>query len=271
MISGRTTLAAVIGSPVRHSLSPVIHNAGFAALGLDWVFAAFEIERGGGGAAVAAMRALGLGGMSVTMPLKSDVIAGLDRLDPTAARLDAVNCIAWDGDELVGYNTDGAGFVDGLADDLGVTPSGRTFGVVGAGGAARAVISALGDAGAASVLVVNRSDERAQIAASMAGPVGRVAVPSELAAVDVIVQATPVGMGDGRLPFDLHLLTGQVVVDLVYEPSETPLLSAARELGLATANGVSMLVHQAAHAFRRWTGEDPPVEQMRRAILSRKL
>jgi shikimate dehydrogenase len=270
MTSGETTLAAVIGSPVRHSLSPTIHNAAFATLGLDWLYVAFEVEPGDAAGAVAAMRTLGLGGMSVTMPHKVDVIDGLDRLDPAAERLGAVNCIAWDDHELVGHNTDGAGFVDGLVDDLGLSPLGHSFGVIGAGGAARAVIAALGQAGADEVVVVNRSAERAAVAASLAGEVGRVAAAEALGEVDVIVNATPVGMGDGKLPLDPAFLDRQAVVDLVYEPRETPLLRAARDRGLEATNGVSMLVHLSAHSFRLWTGRDAPLAAMREAIVPKK-
>lgn len=270
MISGETKLAAVIGAPVRHSLSPVIHNAAFAALRLDWAYVALEVDPGCAAGAVEAMRVLGLAGLSVTMPHKADVIGALDRVDPNAAQLGAVNCVAWESGHLVGHNTDGAGFVDGLAEDLGLSPNGLTFGVIGAGGAAKAVIGALGRAGAGQVLVVNRNAERAGLAASLAGPVGAVAKIDDLDAVDVIVNATPVGMGDGAMPLDPSMLGNQAVVDLIYEPRTTPLLLEARERGLATANGVSMLVHQAAHAFRLWTGVEAPLDAMRHAIVPKK-
>ena len=134
MISGRTRIAGVIGDPVRHSLSPTIHNAAFAASGLDWVFLAFTVPEGAAGLAVGGMRALGIEGLSVTMPHKGAVIDALDELDEDAAALGAVNCISLGGHGLVGSNTDGAGFLDALRVDEGFDPSGRRCLVVGAGG-----------------------------------------------------------------------------------------------------------------------------------------
>lgn len=267
-IGGATRVAAVIGSPVRHSRSPALVNAAFAQLGLDWRFVAFEVAAGEGAAAVAAMRTLGLGGLSVTMPHKADVIAALDRCSPAAAALGAVNCIAWEGDELVGHNTDGDGLVRSLAVDHGVAVAGRRCAVLGAGGAARSVVRALADAGASSVAVVNRTEARAVAAAELAGPVGEVARPDAVADAEVVVNATSVGMGAepgdaAAVPIDVGLLgPDHVVVDLVYQPLETPLLVAAAARGARTVDGLGMLVHQAALAVGRWTGEDPDISVM---------
>lgn len=271
ILRGSTRVAAVIGSPVRHSRSPVLVNAGFSAAGLDWAFVAFEVEPGRAAAAVDAMRTLGLGGLSVTMPHKHDVIAALDRLSPAAATLDAVNCIAWEGEELVGHNTDGDGLLRALRDRPGIDVAGLTCAVVGAGGAARSVIRALGDGGAAEVLVVNRTAARAESAAALAGPAGRVAGPGSIRGADLVINATSVGMGapdgaEGPLPFDADVLRpGQVVVDLVYLPVETPLLRAASAAGATAVDGIGMLVHQAALAVWRWTGVEPDVTAMERA------
>ncbi|MGH9156362.1 MAG: shikimate dehydrogenase family protein, partial [Acidimicrobiales bacterium] len=150
---GATTVAAVIGDPIGHSLSPAIHNAGFAAAGLDWVFVAFRVAAGGAGPALAAMRVLGLGGMSVTTPHKADLVALVDRLSPTAATLGAVNAVVVDDGELVGESTDGAGFLAWLRRDEGFDPAGRRCLVRGTGGAGRAVVLALAQAGAAEVAV----------------------------------------------------------------------------------------------------------------------
>lgn len=172
-LRGSTRIAGVIGAPVRHSRSPLLVNAAFAAAGLDWAFAAFEVAPGRAADAVAAMRTLGLGGLSVTMPHKHDVIAALDRVTPDAAALDAVNCIAWEGDDLVGHNTDGAGLVRSLRLDHQVDPAGLRCVVLGAGGAARSVVRALGEAGAAQVTVVNRTEAKGAAAAELAGPAGQ--------------------------------------------------------------------------------------------------
>lgn len=283
MVSGSTHVAGVIGDPVRHSLSPVLHNAAFEALGLDWVFVAFEVAAGAGAAAVDAMRALGLAGLSVTMPHKEEVADAVDRLGPTAQALRSVNCLHWFGAELVGESTDGAGFVDALAHDEGFDVAGRRAVVVGAGGAARAVVLALAGAGAADVAVVNRTRSRAEAAVALAPGVARVcgdpaadageSVAEEVAGADLVVNASSVGMrgtpGEGDLPLDPTLLhAGQLVVDLVYSPLRTPLLVAARERGAVAVTGLGMLIHQAAHAFRLWTGEEPPLEVMSAAALA---
>lgn len=269
VISGETRVVGVIGEPVRHSLSPVIHNAAFAALGLDWVFAAFEVAADQGHSAVEAMRTLGLAGLNVTMPHKAAVAQTADRLTPLAAELGAVNCVFWDGDQLLGDNTDGAGFVAALRAEPGLDPAGLSCVVVGAGGAGRAVAQALGHAKAAEVVIVNRSPEPARHAAALAGERGRVGSVADVAAAELVVNATPLGMADAndaagpRLPFDLTLLhNGQIVADLIYHPTTTPLLEAARAVGAEAVNGLGMLVHQAALAFERWTGRDAPTQVM---------
>ncbi|HEY6698504.1 MAG TPA: hypothetical protein VIZ67_09765, partial [Acidimicrobiales bacterium] len=146
MITGSTQLAALIGSPVRHSLSPTILNAAFAAVDADWVFLVFDVPSGHGAQAMAAVRELGIGGLSVTMPHKAAVHDAVDERTPVASALGAVNCVSWRGDRLVGDNTDGAGFVDALRLDEGVDPAGLRCVVVGAGGAGRAVALVLGEA-----------------------------------------------------------------------------------------------------------------------------
>ena len=276
-ISGETRLAAVIGAPVRHSLSPTLLNAAFVEAGLDWHFMALEVAEGQSGEALDAVRALGLAGLSVTMPHKAAVAAAVDHRTEQAEVLGAVNCVVVEGDRLVGHNTDGDGFLDGLRHDTGFDPTGRRTVVLGAGGAARAVILALARAGAAEGAVVNRTASRAEVAAGLAGPVGRVVGPDELsdtvAAADLVVNATSVGMtDDGAMPVDPESVAiGTVVVDLIYHPPETAWLAALRGRGIEAHNGLSMLVFQAAHAFRLWTGSEAPVAVMdaaARAVLA---
>ena len=263
VISGTTRLAGVIGAPIRHSLSPAIFNAAFRACDLDWVYLAFDVPPGGAGRALDAMRALDIGGLSVTMPHKDAVAELVDHCTPEAAALHAVNCVVATGDGLVGENTDGPGFLDALRAETGFEIDGRRAVVLGAGGAARAIVLALSRAGAAEISVVNRTAERAEIAASLAGPVGRVSTTDAIEQADLVVNATSVGMGDGRAPFDAgRVARGQVVADIVYHPSPTPLVAAARERGIVAIDGLGMLVHQAAHAFRLWTGLDPPIGAM---------
>lgn len=268
MISGHTRVAALIGCPARHSLSPVIVNTAFDELGLDWRFVVFEVPPGEGHAAVAAVRTLGLGGLSVTMPHKGAAYEAVDDRTPVAAALGAVNCVFRDGARLVGDNTDGPGFVDSLRVDHGVDVAGRRCVLVGAGGAGRALAWALARAGAADVAILNRSPAPAQRAAELAGAVGRVGTAADVARADVVVNATPLGMGgrpgdEPAVPVDPEALhAGQVVADIVYFPTETPLLLAAAARGATTVTGVGMLVHQAAHAVRRWTSAEPPLAAM---------
>jgi shikimate dehydrogenase len=268
-----TRLAGVIGDPVRHSLSPTLHNAAFSALDLDWAYVAFPVPTGRVREALAGAVALGIEGLSVTMPHKTAVADALGRCSPTARALRAVNTVVRDGDELIGESTDGQGFIDGLRSDPGFDPSGRRCLVAGAGGAGRAVVLALAEAGAAEVVVLNRTPERGEAAAALAGAVGRTGQPAEIEEMDLVVNATPVGMApeDGgqttpRLLEPSLLGPGQVLVDLVYHPPTTALIEAARERGVTAVNGVGMLVHQAALAFRLWTGEDPPLAAMRAAV-----
>ena len=266
-----THLVGIIGSPVRHSLSPVLHNAAFAALGLDWAYVAFEVAPGGGAAAVSAVRALGLEGLSVTMPHKADAAKAVDELSPIAEALGVINTVIRRGDTLLGDSTDGEGFVDALRADLGFDPAGRRCVILGAGGAARAVVVALAHAGAAQVVVVGRTPARAETAAALAGSVGRTGEHADAAGADLVVNATPVGMegvGDEALPIEPGLLgPGQVVADLIYAPAVTPLLEAAKARGATTVNGLGMLVHQAGRQFHLWTGNDPPLEAMSAAAL----
>jgi shikimate dehydrogenase len=270
-ISGTTRVAGVIGDPVRHSLSPAIHNAAFAEAQLDWVFLAFEVVDGDAPAAVVGAKALGVDGLSVTMPHKATVIEALDRLSPTAERLGAVNAIVREGTEFVGHSTDGAGLIDALHYDEGFSAAGKCCVVLGAGGAARAAILALADADAAEVIVVNRTAQNAERAAQLAGGVGRVGTQDDVAAADLVVNATPLGMlGEADAPaVDAALFKPhQLFVDLVYAPPITPTVQAARAAGAHAVGGLGMLVHQAAHAFTLWTGQDAPLPAMSAAAMA---
>ena len=267
-------LAAVIGSPVRHSKSPAIHNAAFAATGLDWLFVAWEVPEGRAIAALSAMQSFNLAGLSVTMPHKTAVAQALDHLSPEAEQLNAVNCVARQSNgQLIGHNTDGAGLLASLRTDAGFDPQGSACLVVGAGGAARAAVLALAQAGADQVGVLNRTEAKARTAAELAGEVGQPVAPAKLPAAlpsyDLVINATPVGMAGvaGELPFDPAELSGsQLVVDLIYEPRETPLLQAVRAQGNPAHNGLGMLAHQAGVAFELWTQLEPPIEAMLVAV-----
>lgn len=279
--SAASTIVGVIGDPIAHSLSPLLHNAAFDALGLDWVSVAFAVAEGRVTDALAGIRALGLAGLSVTMPHKQAAAAAVDECSPVAERLGAVNCVVARDGRLVGESTDGPGFLSSLRRGSGFDPAGRRCVVVGAGGAARAIVLALAGAGAGEVVVVNRTPGRAAQAADLAGEVGRVGTVEDVAHADLVVQATPVGMaGTARTAepptdqppptaslIDAELLhRGQLVADVVYHPAVTPLLAAARTRGADTLGGLGMLVHQAAYAIELWTRHDAPVEAMWAAV-----
>lgn len=269
-ISGQTRLAAVIGDPVRHSRSPLIHNAAFAALGLDWVYLAFPVAAGNADRALDAMRTLSIDGLSVTMPHKQQVAESVDEATAETRALGACNCVVRDGDKLVGHNTDGAGFVAAVEAETGRGLGGTSVGVIGAGGAARAIVFALGQAGASDVVVVNRTTSAGQSAAELT-PVARVGGHADLEEVDVVINATSVGMVGGPdptgMPHEPALIrAGQIVADIVYQPLETAWMAAARQQGATVVGGLGMLVHQAALAFELWTGRRPPIDVMTQAV-----
>ena len=284
-LSGHTRVVGVIGDPVAHSLSPALHNAAFAALGLDWVYVAFPVPRGRGAEAVAAVPALGLAGFNVTMPHKEDVAGACDELTADAAALRSVNTVvALPDGRTLGDSTDGPGFLDALADEA-IAVARQPVLVLGAGGAARAVVLALGRAGADVTVAARRPDAAADAAALAPGaravPLGALTVPSaagpspapagggvDPAAFTLVVNATPLGMSGGDpLPVDPGSLHGgQSVVDLVYHPADTPLLAAARAQGAQAVNGLGMLLHQAARSFTLWTGRPAPLDAMRAAV-----
>ncbi len=290
-VGGTTRVAAVIGDPVAHSLSPAIHNAAYRALGLDWIYVAFTVDRRHAAAAVRAVTHLGLGGLNVTMPHKEAAAAACDDLTPAAARLRSVNTVVPMPDgRLRGDSTDGAGFLDSL-DASGVDVAGRDVLVIGAGGAARAVVRALGERGAVVTVAARRVEAGAEAAAlapgadvvvvpdrpertgrgeatgAGAGGPGAGSWAERVAIAEVVVNATPVGMDGRSCPVPAAgLHAGQVVVDLVYEPRETPLLAAARDAGALAVDGLGMLVHQAARAFEQFTGMEAPVGAMVEAV-----
>ncbi len=267
LLSARTRVAGVIGDPIRQSLSPILHNAAFAARGLDWVYVAFPVPHTAGAAAVDAMRTLGVAGLSVTMPHKAAAARHADRCTPTVARLEVANTLTLVDGEVVADSTDGAGFVEALRHEQGWDPDGRRCVVLGAGGAARAVTLALAEAGAAAVVVVARRPDAAAACAALAGSVGEVGTAAQAADAELVVNATPVGMSPAAstLPMALDpgvLGPGQLVSDLIYVPAVTPLLAEADRRGAATVNGLGMLVHQAASQWATWTGAAPPVDVM---------
>ncbi len=264
-VSRATRVAAVIGSPVGHSLSPALHEAAFAAADLDWRFLAFDVPAGEAGQALDAMRALRLDGFAVTMPHKAAVAALVDEVDPAAANLRSVNTVVRrDDGSTFGASTDGDGFVAWLT-ACNVEVGGVRSVVLGAGAAGRSIVDALGRAGAADIAIVNRSPDRAEAAAELA-PVARVGTLDDVDRAVLVVNTTSVGMGTDEIPITAGRLRPDLTVaDIVYHPLDTALLRAARAVGAPTVDGLGMLVHQAVLQQLLWTGVRPDPGVMRSA------
>jgi shikimate dehydrogenase len=273
-ISARTGLVCVLGHPVRHSLSPSIHNAAFRHQGLDLAYVAFDVPAERLSSALLGLRALGVHGANLTLPHKEAVLPLLDEVDPLAARVGAVNTLVHDESVLRGYNTDISGFMEALRVLLPEGARGMECLVVGAGGAARAVVAALVEDEASRVWVCNRTHARAVSLCATASSWSRVACEAvELTDVEtvarraqVIVNATSVGLAAPVKDFAIHVDTvhsGQVLLDLVYGARTTALVEAALARGARAIDGREMLVRQAAGSYRLWTGQDPPLDVMR--------
>ena len=265
MNPGQPELFGVIGNPVAHSLSPVMHNAAFRELGIDAFFGAFAVTDLA--AAVGGMRALGIRGFSVTIPHKVAIIEYLDEVDDEARRIGAVNTVINRDGRLCGSNTDAPGALNALKEKI--DPAGRRVLVVGAGGAARALVCGLTSAGA-EVLVCNRDPEKGRRLAAEFGAAFLERDKLEDFAGEILVNTTPVGMHPdiGQMPVPESLLRpGLVVMDIVYNPLRTRLLAAAAARGAETVDGLGMFVGQGALQFELWTGRPAPVETMRRVVL----
>lgn len=279
----QTRLVGVIGWPIEHSLSPAMHNAALAEMGLNWVYLAFAVAPERVGEAVRGVRGLGLVGLNVTIPHKHAVIEHLDEIDEFVSALGVANTIVHREDgRLVGHNTDGPGFIRSV-EERGHQVAGKVVAIIGAGGAARSVAYACARAGARSLAVLNRTPERAESVADLvrehaglqavdALPLTGAQARKAVEASDLIVDCTSVGMYphvdvEPVIP-GAWLRPGQIVVDLTYNPLETVLLRAAAQAGAATVDGAGMLVHQGAISLQHWSGRQPPVETMRRALLT---
>jgi shikimate dehydrogenase len=272
-------LAGLMGWPVAHSRSPDIHNHWMAELGLRGAYVLLAVEPGNLQQALRALPALGFAGCNLTIPHKVAAMALVDTVDPVARRIGAINTVVVQPDgALAGFNNDGFGYVESLRDEVpGWRADAGPVTVIGAGGAARAVLVGLAEQGAREIRLCNRSADKAQqLAAELGGPIR--AVPWEqrhaaLADAALLVNTTSQGM-TGQAPLDLSLQalpTHALVSDLVYVPLETPLLAAARARGNPTVGGLGMLLHQARPAFAAWFGTMPTVTPALRAQIERSL
>jgi shikimate dehydrogenase len=278
-LTGSTRVLGVIGNPVAHSVSPAMHNAAIASLGLDYVYVPFRVEQRDVGCAVEAIRALGIVGMNVTVPHKEAVLGLMDDVSEDARVVGSVNTITNAGGILRGDSTDGRGFMRSLR-ELGIEPNGLKAAVVGAGGSAKATVFALASAGA-KVAILNRTRERAvELAEKISAVLGNgvinacgldpESVKQALGNAELLVNCTSVGMYPNPLAMPVPkeaLHPGLLVYDQVYNPRRTLLLKTAEEIGARTGSGLKMLVYQGAISFEKWTGVEPPVDVMEQAGL----
>ncbi len=271
-VRGDSRVVGVIGWPVRHSLSPVIHNAAFEAVGLPWIYVPLPVPPGRVRAAIEGLRVLGFAGANVTMPHKTEVAELVTERSDDAQRLRAVNTLVVDAEGMTGHNTDAPGFVRFLDRDAGFDPAGRSALLFGAGGAARACALALAQGGAASVTVALREPARAEGVREVLDGFGTEVTALEMSEApgvraDLIVNATPLGAHGESLPLP-PVGPGIVVVDLLYQPTVTPLIATARDAGARAFGGLGLLLHQAALSFALWTGQPAPLSVMSAAALA---
>jgi shikimate dehydrogenase len=269
--AGDLTLTGIVGHPVAHSLSPAMHNAAFAALGMPWTYAAFDVMPQDLAAVIEGARGLGIRGLNVTAPHKAAAAEAVDRLAGAAAEIRLVNTIVFDeGGAATGHSTDGEGFLAAAHDEGCKVGRGMRAVVVGAGGAGVSVAHALLGRGV-RVVLTNRDPARlaaalARLPAAGGVPLGDSRFTRELMSADLVVMAIPPA---SRVPagLDLEVLRpGAQIADLVYERAETPVVAAARARGLEAWNGLGMLVHQGALSFALWTGREAPRAVMARAV-----
>lgn len=274
-ITGKTVWAGVIGWPVSHSLSPLIHNHWCREHDIDAAYMALPVPPQELEKVIPALPHMGCVGVNLTIPHKELVVGQLQRVDPQARRIGAVNTVVVKGDILHGYNTDAYGFWQNIAVHAPGAKRDKAF-VVGAGGAARAVVAALDEAGFQTVHVMNRTPERALRMREVSPKVRMVewcSAAAEIEGCDLLVNTTSLGM-QGQPPLEIalgKLPRHALVTDIVYTPLETPLLKAAKLLGLQAVDGLGMLIYQAQKAFELWFGILPEVDERLRAMLLEKL
>lgn len=264
-IDSHTQLYAVMGDPVGHSLSPVMHNRAFSHIGQNAAYLAFQVKDIAG--AVSGIRVLNIKGVSVTIPHKVAVMEYLDEIDQTAARIGAVNTVVNREGILHGYNTDAWGAVKALKDKTPI--KGKTAGILGAGGAARAIGFGLVSEGV-RVTIINRTRKKGEKLSRTLNAEFQQLTPELRLACDILINTTPIGMtpDTGVSPIPAKTLKpDMVVMDIVYNPLKTRLLHDAEAMGCITVNGTAMFVNQGAFQFELWTGQTAPIDVMTEAVL----
>lgn len=265
-VSGKTKVLGLLGFPVEHSLSPAMHNTAFEKLGLDCCYVTFLVKPEFLRDAVKSISALNLAGVNVTVPHKERVISFLDEVDKEASFIGAVNTIVNDNGRLKGYNTDGRGFMRSLS-EARISVSRKKVLIVGAGGASRAIGYYLCQSASRLFLYDIDKKKARKLISDLNKIRGNVSFfSSQLEAIDIIINATPLGLKkNDPLPIDVNLVKPKhVICDLIYK--KTPLLEKASKRGCKTLNGLGMLLWQGVFAFELWTGRRPPVDVMRKAL-----
>lgn len=283
MISGRTKLTGFFAKPASHSLSPLMHNLAFSHWGIDAVYLAFEVDQTNLRQAVESIRTLDMLGVNVSMPNKTAVLAYLDQLSPEAELIGAVNTIVHQEQRLIGYNTDGMGFVRSV-NETGHPIKNQKIVVLGAGGAAKAIVVQMALEGAQEITIYKRLNATflplkeyfAKVSEKTGCPIrlhdyaDESQLALDLSQANLLINATDIGMGSKKdqLPIaDVKLLHSQLAVfDLIYSPSETRLIQEAKKMGIKAYNGLGMLIHQGAIAFELWTHREMPVQNIRERL-----
>ncbi|MDI6704284.1 MAG: shikimate dehydrogenase [bacterium] len=273
-IDGKTKIVGLLGEHIDYTLSPAMHNALFQALNLNYVYLPFPIKPYMLEKALIGLKALNIRGVNVTIPYKEEVIKYLDELDPSSRLIGAVNTIKIN-DKLIGYNTDGKGFIASLK-ELGISPRDKNIFLIGCGGAGRAVSLTLATTGAKRIVLTDKVMDKAE---SLYNAIKRFTstaiidiscktVKDYISTTDILINATSVGMKEeDPLPIPEELLHDRLFVyDLIYNPPKTKLLEHALKKGARISNGISMLVHQGAFSFEIWTGIKPPIDVMMKAV-----
>ncbi|MDQ0112711.1 shikimate dehydrogenase [Paenibacillus harenae] len=274
-IDSHTALYGVIGDPIRHSKSPIMMNRAFRETGINGAYMAFHVTNDRLSDFIAGIRAMGVRGVNVTIPHKLDVMAFLDEIDDGARALGAVNTIVNDNGRLIGYNTDGIGYVRSLKEEAASSLESKRIVVIGAGGAARGIVFALSGEKPGRMTIVNRSVARAsELAEAFSNRADIAALPPEqlqeaCSDADIVINTTMIGMfpNTDASPLDASWLKpGTVVSDIVYNPLKTKLLQEAEERGCIIHGGLGMFVYQGAYAFEYWTGRPAPTAAMREVV-----
>ncbi|MCW3975055.1 MAG: shikimate dehydrogenase [Candidatus Bathyarchaeota archaeon] len=277
-ISGRTKICGVIGNPIKHTLSPIMHNAAFKKLNLDFAYVAFKVEENMLQEAIEGMRALRIHGLNVTIPHKESIIQLLDGIDPEARDIGAVNTILNKADELIGYNTDGIGAIKAIEGHK-INPRKKRIVMLGAGGSARSIAYHISQV-AEKVVVLNRTEERAKKLAEnlkfkinaniVWDQLSKEVIRKQLIDADILINTTSIGLSprsDESLVDPKFLNPELCVFDIVYNLIGTKLIRDARKIGAKTIDGIDMLIYQGAMAFTIWTGVEAPIKAMKDAII----